>query len=151
MSTKMTWQISSDSSRSTEDYAEKLGKQLRGGEIISLVSDLGGGKTTFARGLARGIGSKDHVSSPTFTISKLYKGADLNINHFDFYRLGDPGLVQNELLDFIDSDNVVVIEWPDIVENVLPVNRLTINIESFGDNERRISFSCPIELGYLIV
>ena len=151
MSTKMTWQISSDSSRSTEDYAEKLGKQLRGGEIISLVSDLGGGKTTFARGLARGIGSKDHVSSPTFTISKLYKGADLNINHFDFYRLGDPGLVQNELLDFIDSDNVVVIEWPDIVENVLPVNRLTINIESFGDNERRISFSCPIELGYLKV
>jgi len=147
----MTWQISSDSSRSTEDYAEKLGKQLRGGEIISLVSDLGGGKTTFARGLARGIGSKDHVSSPTFTISKLYKGADLNINHFDFYRLGDPGLVQNELLDFIDSDNVVVIEWPDIVENVLPVNRLTINIESFGDNERRISFSCPIELGYLKV
>lgn len=151
MSTKMTWQISSDSSRSTEDYAEKLGKQLRGGEIISLVSDLGGGKTTFARGLARGIGSKDHVSSPTFTISKLYKGADLNINHFDFYRLGDPGLVQNELLDFIDSDNVVVIEWPDIVENALPVNRLTINIESFGDNERRISFSCPIELGYLKV
>lgn len=72
MNIATTCQIVSTSSDATEKLGEQVGKRLKGGEVIELISDLGGGKTTFIRGLARGMGSTDHVSSPTFTISKFY-------------------------------------------------------------------------------
>ena len=74
MNTVMTYRTNSSSSEKTEQLAALLGARLRGGEVIALNSDLGGGKTAFVRGLARGIGSTDHVSSPTFTISRQYRG-----------------------------------------------------------------------------
>lgn len=83
MSTAATWQTESTSSDATEKLAEQLGKNLRGGEVIELVSDLGGGKTTFVRGLARGAGSSNHVASPTFTISRVYKVKAPELTHSD--------------------------------------------------------------------
>jgi len=82
-----TLRITSESPEATEQLAEAIGRRLTGGEVIELVSDLGGGKTTFVRGLARGLGSADVVSSPTFTVSKVYKADKLELHHFDFYRL----------------------------------------------------------------
>lgn len=128
-----------------------LGQKLRGGEVIELVSDLGGGKTTFTRGLAKGAGSNDHVTSPTFTISKVYKAANLEIHHFDFYRLGEAGLIEYELADIIgDSKEVVVVEWGDVVRHALPEQRVTINFTRISDDGRRLELSYPGELKYLV-
>jgi len=147
----MKLQISTTGAGQTEAIAEKIGRALRGGEVIELVSDLGGGKTTFTRGLARGAGSPDRVASPTFTISKVYRGTNLEIHHFDFYRLADAGLMEHELHDVIgDPGVVVVVEWGDVVAHVLPDDRLTIQIRHTGDDSRGFELSHPEELTYLV-
>jgi tRNA threonylcarbamoyladenosine biosynthesis protein TsaE len=128
-----------------------MGKRLRGGEVIELVSDVGGGKTTFVRGLARGFGSQDVVGSPSFTLSREYNSGELTMYHFDFYRLSDPGIVANELAEVVgDSQAVVVVEWADIVENVLPPEHITITIKSTGESSREFTFSYPQRLAYAV-
>ncbi len=150
MSTAKTLQISSISSDNTERIAEAIGKRLKGGECLELVSDLGGGKTTFVRGLARGAGSGDKVNSPTFTLSKVYQAGKLQIHHFDFYNLSEPGLAVYELQDLLrDPDIVLVLEWGEIVEDVLPVSTIRIDIARAGDDERVITVSYPASNGYL--
>jgi tRNA threonylcarbamoyladenosine biosynthesis protein TsaE len=147
----MTLEIVSTSSEDTERLGERLGSKLKGGEVIELVSDLGGGKTTFVRGLARGMGSQDHVSSPTFKISNIYKASKLELHHFDFYRLGEAGIVADELEEIVSNPHVVVvIEWGSIVQNVLPKNRLTITFISSGQNSRTIDLNYSKRLDYLI-
>jgi tRNA threonylcarbamoyladenosine biosynthesis protein TsaE len=151
MSTVVTWQTSTTSSEETEQLAEKLGAACRGGEVIELISDLGGGKTTFTRGLVRGIGSPDKVASPTFTISKVYEAGALHIHHFDFYRLQEAGIVAEELAEVIgDPKAVVVVEWGDIVQHVLPEEHLTIIITQTAEDIRELTLSCPEPLMYLI-
>lgn len=120
-----------------------LGSRLRGGEVIELRSDLGGGKTTFARGLVKATGSKDRVSSPTFTLSRIYKAKKFEIHHFDFYRLKDPGILAEQLSEAIGEGNVVVVEWADIVNDVLPEQRISIEFKptAASPDERRITFS----------
>lgn len=125
--------------------------------MIELVSDLGGGKTTFVRGLARGLGSPDKVTSPSFTLSNEYQipqGSTLNIGrlvHFDFYRLNEPGIMRDELAEVIaDPQAVTVVEWGDIVEDVLPIERLTIRIKTTGETVRKFTFDYPEKLDYLI-
>jgi tRNA threonylcarbamoyladenosine biosynthesis protein TsaE len=130
-----------------------VGSRLRGGEVIVLTSDLGGGKTAFVRGLARGIGSKDHVASPTFTIGREYQSEDkkLRIHHFDFYRLSEPGIMSLELAEVLqDPEAVVAIEWGEIVEEVLPEKKLLIHIKRTGEETRDLTFEYPAELDYLI-
>lgn len=150
MNTDMTWQIKSTSSEQTELVGASLGARLRGGEIIELRSDLGGGKTTFVRGLARGAGSQDAVGSPSFTISKLYKTDKLVIHHYDFYRLAEPGLMAEELHEALTDPQVVcVVEWADVVDDVLPAERLVVNISTTGENDRSIVFECPAAYRHL--
>lgn len=198
----MTWQTTSIGSDDTERLGELLGKHLEGGEVIELRSDLGGGKTTFVRGLVRGLGSYDKVSSPTFTLKNVYKvsknqpsrqstaqGADenrkrgvhvgtvnanrsqqrsdvpevsaessasvdeqddaareLEMHHYDFYRLSEPGVVSEQLAESRDGGQIItVVEWSDIVKNVLPVERITIEFEpSKADpDERAITITYP--------
>ncbi len=151
MSIDMTLQASSTSSEATERLGKHVGRALRGGEIIELVSDLGGGKTTFVRGLAEGAGSDDVVGSPTFTISKFYKAKKLDIHHFDFYRLAEAGVVAEQLAEASqDPQAVVVVEWGDIVQHVLPKERLTITIRQMPTGSRRIDFRAPKKLHYLL-
>jgi tRNA threonylcarbamoyladenosine biosynthesis protein TsaE len=151
MNTGMTWQTKSESSEQTEKLAARLGKALKGGEVIELVSDLGGGKTTFVRGLAHGTGSKDKVGSPTFTISKVYNAPKFDIHHFDFYRLPDPGLVGNELAEVLGDEHIVtVIEWADVVSHVLPSDRLHIDIKQTPDGARELTFRASPPLAYLL-
>ena len=150
MSVSTTWQTSTTSAAETEALAEKLGRALKGGEVIELVSDLGGGKTTFVRGMARGLGSTDRVASPTFTLSRVYGAGEHEIHHFDFYRLHEPGLIAEELADvLVDRHNIVVVEWADIVQDVLPKRRLTVHI-THAANGRSLTFRCPDALHYLI-
>lgn len=151
MSTAQTSQIVSTSTEHTARLAESIGAKLRGGEVIELVSDLGGGKTTFVRSLAKGMGSTDKVGSPTFTISREYTAGDLTLYHFDFYRLGEAGIMSDELVEVMnDPKAVVAIEWAGIVEDVLPPERLTIHITATGENERAFDISYPEKLMYLI-
>lgn len=115
------------------------------------MSDLGGGKTTFTRGLARGAGSNDRVGSPTFTLSREYTAPKFTLSHFDFYRLGEAGIVGDELAEVIDDPTyVTIVEWGDIVHDILPEQRLTIHITQTGDDTRRVTFDYPPELEYLV-
>jgi tRNA threonylcarbamoyladenosine biosynthesis protein TsaE len=143
--------LPSNSPKQTEIIAEKIGARLKGGEVIELVSDLGGGKTTFVRSLVRAVGSSDHVSSPTFTISNLYKTKKCDIHHIDLYRLHEAGLIEHELRDILTDKNVVVVvEWSDVVKHVLPEERLSIHIQTTGDETRELELSYPESLQYLM-
>lgn len=119
--------------------------------MIELVSDLGGGKTAFVRGLAAGIDSKDAVRSPSFTLSNQYKGKVLTLYHFDFYRLQEAGIMQQELAELLDDPQAVLaVEWADIIEEVLPESRLQIKLLSIGETSRQIKFTYPKNMEYLL-
>jgi tRNA threonylcarbamoyladenosine biosynthesis protein TsaE len=129
----------------------QIGSKLRGGETIELVGDLGAGKTEFVRGLARGLGSSDQVHSPSFTLSNQYKAAGLTLHHFDFYRLFEPGIMRDELAEVLnDPKAVVVIEWANVVANILPPTRLKIRFVTSAETKRQLTFEYPDELGYLV-
>ena len=133
-----------------EKLGERIGQRLKGGEVIELVSDLGGGKTTLVRGLARGVGSSDVVGSPTFTLSKVYRAPVFEVFHFDFYRLHEAGLMAHELQDLLgEPHSVVVVEWGDVVQHVLPEKRLTLRIDKTPEGARKVAIICPDELAYL--
>jgi len=128
----------------------EIGRKLQGGEMIELVGDLGSGKTAFVRGLARGMGSSDSVHSPSFTLSNRYRAGKLTLHHFDFYRLGEPGIMARELAEILeDPSAVTVVEWGDVTEAVLPPDRLTIRIKPTSETSRQFRFSCPNNLKYL--
>ena len=121
----------------------ELAKNAEAGDVIALIGDLGTGKTTLTKYIAEGLGITGTISSPTFTIVKEYKTGRLPLYHFDVYRLGDG----EELLDigveeFLYGDGVCVIEWADIVADVLPENAIAIQI-TYGetDGERNICIS----------
>lgn len=140
----MTLSISTANSEETEALGERLGKLLQGGEVIELISDLGGGKTTLTRGIAKGFGSTDKVASPTFTVNKEYRSGSKRIVHYDFYRLQDPGLLEFELAESLqDPSAVTIIEWADIVHDVLPKDRITIRISTTGDYTRTFGLDVP--------
>ena len=151
MSDSIQRQFIASSPEATERLGEQIGARLRGGEVIELVSDLGGGKTTFTRGLARGAGSRDHVSSPTFTISQEYAAGAFTLYHFDFYRLSEAGIMADELAEVAGKlDAVVIVEWGDIARHVLPEASLTIEIQPTSESGRTLTFTYPPELVYLI-
>lgn len=150
MSTVMTFQTDTTSSVQTEKLGELLGKQLKGGEVFELASDLGGGKTTFVRGLARGFGSSDHVASPTFTINRQYRAGASTLYHYDFYRLSDAGTMHAELAEEIDEPgSVVVVEWPEVVKDVLPDIHIELFIDVVDEDIRRLRFKYPEPLEYV--
>ena len=143
--------ISCSSIEETIALGQKIGKNLKGGEVIELTSDLGGGKTTFVRGLAKGFGSTDSVSSPSFTISNVYESKNgKQMHHFDFYRLNEAGIVGNELSEVVgDSDMVVVIEWGEIVHDTLPGSRIKISIKSLDEEKRSFIVQTDKDLKYI--
>ena len=131
------------SESATQALAEKIGRSLKGGALIELIGDVGAGKTTFVKGLARGLAIDEDVQSPSFTISRVYEARDgLELRHYDFYRLSDAGIMSNELAESIHEPHVVtVIEWADIVEDILPKNRLTIRFTSTTETSRTLDIS----------
>jgi len=139
--------IEVENEAATRDLGARVGERLRGGEVFELVGDVGAGKTTFVKGLAKGLGIDDEVQSPSFTISRVYSGRDdLRLVHYDFYRLTDPGIMANEVAEMVgDPQTVTVIEWAEIVEGVLPKQHYAISITAPSETTRRIEL--PEELG----
>ncbi len=155
MSKELSYNITTKSPDKTMGIAEQLANNCQGGEVFLLTSDLGGGKTTFTKGLAKGLGSKDIVSSPTFTISQIYDCRDnIRLYHFDFYRLSEGGMVSYELAEVLDDPRaVIVIEWGDVIEEVLPKLKVTVNIGRLkeGEQMRALNINIPKDLNYLAV
>lgn len=108
--------------------------------LIELIGDVGAGKTTFTRGLAEGLGIKEPITSPSFTISKTYAlPTGGNLIHYDFYRLSDPGLMLDDLTENLsDPENIIIVEWADTVKNFLPENRQKIEIKYLEDDTREV-------------
>mgnify|MGYP001009707947 FL=1 len=116
----------------------RLGLLLQPNMLLTLSGDLGAGKTTFTKGIGQGLGITKVINSPTFTILKQYQGR-LNLSHFDAYRLEG----QDDDLGFeeiFDSDDVCVVEWANFIEDILPVDRLTIEIKKIDENIREFVF-----------
>jgi tRNA threonylcarbamoyladenosine biosynthesis protein TsaE len=143
MNSAMTYETTTTNSEDTQRVASRLSRCLSGGELIELVSDLGGGKTTFVQGLAAGLGYAGAVTSPTFTLSNIYQlPSGLELHHYDLYRLSEGGVLEDELLeDLKDSKIITIIEWPGLADDQLPADRLAISIEVIGDTDRRLVFS----------
>jgi tRNA threonylcarbamoyladenosine biosynthesis protein TsaE len=139
MSTEKIIEVASE--QETRALGEKLGRLLKGGEVIELVGDVGAGKTTFVKGLARGLAIDEDVQSPSFTISRVYDARNnLQLAHYDFYRLSDAGIMANELTETTqDPETITVIEWADIVEGVLPARRLRMTFASPTETSRTIT------------
>ena len=151
MNTEANLAVESKSLDETLKLGAKLGANLKGGEVIELRGDIGSGKTALVRGIASSTESDDEVASPSFTLSRIYKGR-VAISHYDFYRLDDPGIMKLELAESIDSDKVVIIEWAGIVEGVLDDDRLVVEIKSGKDeSDRKFVFKAPKKLDYLLV
>lgn len=131
----------------TEKLGEKIGKALLGGEFIELISDLGGGKTQLVRGIARGAGSNDEVQSPSFTISRVYSAPKFEIYHFDFYRIQGADLVRHEILELLNKkDIVVIVEWGQNINEILPDERIKIHISVENENERQLEIEASSQV-----
>ena len=123
----------------TEAVGETLARALRPGTVIAYRGDLGAGKTAFTRGLARGLGYQDAVTSPTYTIVNEYLGGRLPLFHFDMYRLRSAeDLWDIGWEDYLDRGGVCAVEWSENVEEALD-SFILVNIEKTGDESRRIT------------
>lgn len=121
------------------EFGRNYAKKIKAPKVIELVGDVGAGKTTFVRGLAEGLGVKEPITSPSFTISKEYAFNDGILIHYDFYRLEDPGLMMGDLEEaMMDEKAIIVVEWADSVENILPADRDRIEIKYLDDGGREI-------------
>ena len=121
------------------ELGRQFGTKLKGGEVIELVGDVGVGKTTFTKGIALGLGITEIINSPSFMIMKNYSSPNgLILNHYDFYRLDDAGIMKSQIAESIgDSKAVTVVEWAGGVAGVLPENRQIIEIKYSPNSEDR--------------
>ncbi len=130
------------SPRGTAAIAKKLAADLRAGDCIALIGELGAGKTVFVRGLARALGvpESEPVTSPTFTVVNTYDSGRLPLYHFDLYRLGDVDELEGiGYRDMVGGDGIAVLEWADRVPDALPERHLRVEIvPGEADNERTV-------------
>ena len=120
-------------------FGEEFAKQITAPAVIELIGDVGAGKTTFTRGLAQGLRVKKPVTSPSFTISKSYAlPTSEHLIHYDFYRLSDPGLMQEDLSEAIQGNNIVIIEWGNSIQNILPENHIVITFSKNSDGSHDV-------------
>ena len=123
----------------TEALGERLGKILTPGTILAYRGDLGAGKTAFTRGLARGLGCTEQVTSPTYTIVNEYLGGRLPLFHFDMYRLrSSDDLFDIGWDDYLERNGICAVEWSENVADAME-DPVTVTIEKTGENSRRIT------------
>ena len=128
------------------NYGENLAKTLALGATVELLGDVGAGKTTLTKGIAKGLKIPEEITSPSFVISKRYQyrtnNKDQALVHYDFYRLSDPGIMADDLAENLaDKNTITVIEWANTVANLLPENRTKITITLNDDNTRTVERS----------
>ncbi len=131
-------ELVTSSARATAALAELLARAARAGDLVCLWGELGAGKTTFAKGFARGLGVTETVNSPSFILMAEHPGR-LRLFHLDLYRLADAAeALAGGLLDERQADGVTVVEWPDRLGSTLPPERLDVRLSGVGDEPRRI-------------
>lgn len=133
-------------------FGQRLGTLLRGGECLELVGDVGAGKTTFVKGLAAGLNIDEDVQSPSFTISRVYPARDsLSLQHYDFYRLSEPGVMSYELAESLaEPGAVTVVEWGESVADVLPADHIRLKLTYHERDEgRTCHLTLPTNYEYL--
>jgi len=139
------------SSEETFRLGERIGKRLQGGEVICLYGELGAGKTVLAKGMGQGLGVKEEITSPTFTLIQEYdiKDRQLQFIHMDLYRL--QVLEEAEVIgvtDYFRDDCVCLLEWPEIITDLLPDDKIEIQLKGSGDLPRTILINTgDLELG----
>ena len=130
-----------DSDEKMQRLGMAIGRAVSGGEVLELVGDIGAGKTTLTKGIAKALDINEPVQSPTFTISRVYDSPrGLRLVHYDFYRLGEAGIMGDEIREAVDNDSVVVVEWAGAVDGDLPEDRLAIKIIATSEEERLVEF-----------
>lgn len=130
----------SKSEKDTEKFAYDFAKTLKGDEIILLEGDLGAGKTTFTKSLAKALGIKEHITSPTFTLVNEYHSGKYPLFHFDMYRLEDESeAIELGLDEYFNKKAISIIEWPMRIKDLLPQNHMLITIEKIDDNSRKFT------------
>ena len=137
--------VTSTTVEQTRAWGKQLGECLRGGDVVALIGNLGAGKTAFAQGVGEAFGVKGPMTSPTFTLIHEYAGRrnelDVRLVHMDLYRLEHPE--EAEVIgveDTFQEDTVCLIEWPEIIEDYLPEDRLSVEIVGSGEQPRNIIF-----------
>jgi len=134
--------VETRSAEETFALGKKIGEQAGKGDVYTLVGDLGVGKTVFTQGLAEGLGIKEPISSPTFTIVQVYEEGRLPFYHFDVYRIGDvEEMDEIGFEDYIYGEGVSLIEWSNLITEILPQKKVEITIEkdlTQGFDYRRI-------------
>lgn len=127
------------STEEMQNFGENIAKKLPSGSVIELIGDVGAGKTTLVKGIGKGLGVKETIQSPSYTIFCKYQGSEKDLHHYDFYRLQDPGLVSFDLEESLHTENTVtVVEWGDSIKGILPENHITIKITPVSDDERQV-------------
>ena len=135
--------IESYSAKETRELGKKLGQQAKPGEVYTLVGDLGVGKTVLTQGIAEGLGITEAICSPTFTIVQVYEEGRMPFYHFDVYRIGDiEEMDEIGYEDYFYGEGLTMIEWANLIEEILPAKRKEITIEKDlekGFDYRRIT------------
>ena len=134
--------VVSQCEKDTFELGKKLGENCKPGDIILLNGDLGVGKTVFTKGFGKGLGIDEPICSPTFTIMQIYESGRLPLYHFDVYRIADSDeMYEIGYEEYVYGDGVSVIEWPQLIDDILPEKRYDVTISkdySRHDNYRKI-------------
>ncbi len=133
---KMQYKVTTYSEDETMELAENIESEKFPNMVICLEGDLGSGKTVFAKAFAKSLGIKDNITSPTFNIIKEYDGGEMRLFHMDVYRFGD---IKQDIgiPEYFNKKGVCIIEWSDLIEDILPKNRLDIRIKIIDENTRQ--------------
>ncbi len=126
----------------TEKFGFQLAENAKPGTVIALIGDLGTGKTTLTKSVAKGLGIEEVITSPTFNIVREYDSGRLPLYHFDVYRIGDiEEMYELGYEEYFYGEGVCVVEWADLIEELLPEDAVIIRIE-YGENERERIYRC---------
>ena len=132
--------VITNSAAETRELGERLAEQLKAGDVILLEGELGAGKSEFARGVAKGLGVQETVTSPSFTILNVYESGSVPMYHFDWYRLESAEeLYELGMDEYLGGDGIALVEWPVRCPDAVPDDCLRIRIEAEGENVRKIS------------
>jgi len=128
-----------NSAEETRALGEKLAERLQAGDVVTLEGELGAGKSELARGIARGLGVTETVTSPSFTILNVYESGRLPLYHFDWYRLeSEEELYELGMDEYLGGDGIAVVEWAERCPDAVPENAVRIMLETVGPEQRRI-------------
>jgi tRNA threonylcarbamoyladenosine biosynthesis protein TsaE len=139
-------EFTSHSPEQTRRVGMRLGAMLRSGDLVCLSGDLGSGKTTLVQGIAQGWGSLDQVSSPTFVLVNQYRRPDgAALHHMDAYRMRDAAEAEDLDLDFFLETGALILEWPERIKEILPAQRIWVELSYVADEKRGMVFSAQGE------